>query len=436
MKKHFEVAAVLLFVGFAVLGCSVTEEKITLWKSTQNGPGKIADVIRDQSQEISLRSAATVALIDLKEHALINDVFRGLPPDDADEVILASMPALTRQIKGDSAEDSGLSSTQITAKDGMYLLFAFAGQKSRKPVEDELIRWCTEGDFRAREQAGFNIRVIIEKIGVPVYRKMIKNLTIDKRNLMQIARILRASENREILNDASRQLAGELQRHLDKITDGHLTAAAIIGGKPVADMLVAVVAQTSLPIQLRNYALLAYSTALEKKNVSSNDKQVARLVSAAEDTARPTDHREQIYLTLAQTVSPATVASFKRLLKDQTFFWRMVGVRCLLRQNGEAHLDIILENREMVTDTQETEELTALIARFPNLKSAIVAKLKSNDRFSMGLAIGVLALLGTQDDIPSLKPLTRSRERLPAEFPDKTVGAAASAAILAIEKKG
>ena len=436
MKTRAQLIFILTVWGIAALGCSVTEDKISLWKTTRKGPQKIADVISDDAISNDLRSAATLALIEIKQHALLNTAFESLSAEDADALVSATIPKLAVLIRGGSEDAGTLTSTQISAINGAYLLYSFAGPQSRQPVEKELISWCTEGDFRLRERAGFNIRVIINKVGSPAYMALIKRLRIDEPAIEKIAQIIMESEDATILSKASVEIVTELKNKPEKIAGTHLKAAGIIGGSAVADFLVSLVSDSGQSAQLRDFALLVYSTALENKKLNATNAHAVHLVAVAEDAAQDKKIRENIYLTLAQMTFPAATDSLTRLLVSDDFFWRMVGARCLFRQSGDKQLLTVLQTKKIATDSQEISELVSMIARFPKLKIALISTLAGTDNFSVGIAVAALGILGNAKDIPHLEKIKGNRGRLPAGFSAKTVGAAASDAILAIEKKG
>ncbi|MBN2719046.1 MAG: hypothetical protein JXX14_24575 [Deltaproteobacteria bacterium] len=427
----------LLFFASAIPGgCSVTEEKIALWKSTRNGPQKLADVLSDTSAELNLRASATLALIEIKQHSLLNDTYRQLSKNDADTVIQATVPALSKQINAKTGAADALTSVQIAAINGAYLLYAFAGDKSKTSLENELIDWCTHGNFRARERAGFNIRVIMKKVGAPAYLALSKRLDIDEPSIEKIAAIIKDAEDQSIIGHASKQIAQSLGQHIGGITMAHLRAAGILGGQPVADFLIALVVNPNLSAQLRDYGLLVFFTAMEQQRIIASVSHATQLVAIAEDTTQAQAFREQVYLTLAQMTFPVATASFSLLLSSRDFFWRMLGARCLLRQNGKQHLPTVLQTRKIVTDTTETGELISLVAKFPSLKDTLISTLSGTHSFSVGIAISVLGIVGNRNDIPQLEKLRENRGRLPSVFSASTIGAAASAAISAIEKKG
>ncbi|MBN2341097.1 MAG: hypothetical protein JXX29_04110 [Deltaproteobacteria bacterium] len=431
-----KILLITLLSGLLLFGCKVTEEKISLWKSTQAGPQKIAEVLSDSEAPVELRSAAAIALIEIKQHALLTESLEKISKEEADNVIYTAVPSLTAQVKGNPSDSADLASEQIAAKDGLFLLYEFAGPKSKDAVQQTLVDWCTEGDFASRERAGFNIRVIIKKIGAPVYTALVKKLTIDNNGIEPVAKLLRASEDKPILAAASKQIAAELKGNLGKFRKTHLRAAAIIGGAPVGDFLVGVATDNTLNDELRKYALRAYSVALEDGSIAPTESQLIPLVAMAENTALDKYQREEVYLTLAQIDLPQSVLALEKLLSSKEFFWRMVGARCLLRLDGNTHLTTVLQSKRITTDAEETGEFIALIAKFPKIKSALIAALQSSHPYSVAIAINALALMGGTDALAALKKYQTSTVRLPRLFSTKTVGDAATAAIDAIEKKG
>lgn len=436
MKLKTKFTFVALGITVLGLGCTITEDKIELWKSTQNGPQKIAEVLSDSEASIDLRSAAAVALIEIKQHALLTEAFEKLSQNESDAVIKATVPILAPLSQGSPDSPADLTSDQIAAKDGLFLLYDFTGPQSRTLIKEALVKWCTEGDFASRARAGFNIRVIIKKVGKPMYSALTNELQITQNSIEPIAKLLRDSEDKDVLQEASTKISQELKKNMGKFSKVHLRAAAIIGGAPVGDFLISIAVDNALNHELRKYALRAYSVALEEKTILPTDSQVEPLVAMAENAETDKFQREETYLTLGQINLPQTVTALEKLLKDKDFFWRMVGSRCLLRLDGNTHLTTILRTKRITTDEVETRELIQLIAKFPKLKPAVSTVLQSAHAFSIGVAINVLATIGDKKTITALQKIKSSATRLPKLFSERTVGAAASTAIDAIGKKG
>ena len=142
-------------------------------------------------------------------------------------------------------------------------------------------------------------------------------------------------------------------------------------------------------------------------------------------------------MTLAQVNLPESAAALLPLLRDSESFWRLVGARCLLRLDGKAHVTAVLNQATSGRDEEEVSALVDVVARFPMLKDSLVEIAAAGPSpVARGIALLALPRIGTPADIDTLKKWTGDRQRLPAGFAHRTVGDAAGAAIVALEKRG
>ncbi len=238
---------VLLVLGvWAFVGCEVTEEKIHLWKGTENGPKKLAGTIINSRVPPDLRARAAVALVEINAWERFRDAFKKMEAVEAASVVDHVVPILARkvQVRGTALEGNRsktLSKLQVDAKDGLYLLLDYAGETGRREAEDALIAWCTE-DYSIRAMAGqYNTKVIVNKIGSKAAMQLVSLLGVDNAVTEQVAALIRGVNDEKVLAKASAHLARELKKDLHKIGESDLSAAAIIGGVPVVEVLLQVV---------------------------------------------------------------------------------------------------------------------------------------------------------------------------------------------------
>ena len=158
MPVSIKHSILLCLAALLLVRCSVTEEKIELWKGTQNGPKKFAGTIIDPGVELNLRVKAAVALVQINNWDLFRESFTKMDKADGDQVIAVIAPSLGEVSKGDGGcEEVGLIKNQIDAKDGLFKMLDFVGSKSKPIVVDFLVVWCIEGNFNRRFLAGEHI---------------------------------------------------------------------------------------------------------------------------------------------------------------------------------------------------------------------------------------------------------------------------------------
>jgi len=430
---------VLLFsvIAFALAGCKIDDEKIALWKTTENGPKKLAGALIDPEQPLEIRVKASVALVEIKNLDLIRESFQKMEKADAQKVIFALAKELAELSRGEGGgpAEKTLTKQQVDAKDGLFALLDFADGETKDAVEKPLIAWCVEGNYNIRAMAGYNIRTIVKKIGGPAAQALTQLLTVDQVAIEPIAKLIREVGDASALALASKRMAGELANNVPKIQEMHLIAAAVIGGPEVASALLDLATDKNLSAELQRFALRAYSQAIESAYIKTDKGQLDRLFAMAENPEYDKYQREETYLTLAQTAGKEEIPRVAALLANEEFYWRLVGLRCLLRIDGENQLAPALATKGLATTADEVDEVVAWIAKFPKLLPMVREVLKSGDPFSQGVAVYVLAIKGDPSaDVPVLEGLP-GKTILPKGFEHATLGDAAKAAIERLANK-
>jgi hypothetical protein len=97
----------------------------------------------------------------------------------------------------------------------------------------------------------------------------------------------------------------------------------------------------------------------------------------------------------------------------------------------------VLKTKKMATDKTELSEFVDLLSRFSGLTDLYRKLLLSKNTFEKGVAILVIARLGSKDkDLPVLQSFSKTKTRLPGIFKYKTISDAAAMAIDKLKKKG
>lgn len=425
-------------VAMALAGCEIDDKKIELWKTTENGPKKLAGALINPDQPMDVRVKTAIALVEIKNLDLMRESFQKMEKQDAQKVIGALAPELARLSKGAGGgpAEKTLTKQQIDAKDGLYALLDFADSGTRGAVEKPLIEWCVEGNYNIRAMAGYNIRTIVKKIGAPAAVAIAQLLTVDQVAIEPVAKLIREVGDASALQAASKRMAEELRGNVPKIRETQLIAAAVIGGGEVAAALLDLATDKDLSAELQRFSLRAYSQAIDSGYIRPDRAQIDRLFSMAENAEYDRYQREETYLTLAQCAGKGDVPRMAALLASEDFFWRLVGLRCLMRMDGEGQLAGALRTAGLATTPDEVDEVVGWIAKFPKLLPAVRGVLGGDDPFSRGVAISVLALRGEAAvDGPALEALAGDRTRLPKGFEHATLGAAAKAALAQLANK-
>lgn len=101
-------ARALSVVALFALGSAacekVTSENIQLWKTTEKGPGKLAQAVRDGHVAPELRAESALALIDLGQWDDVVAAWTALPPESRTALATSALPVATAAMKGPAPE--------------------------------------------------------------------------------------------------------------------------------------------------------------------------------------------------------------------------------------------------------------------------------------------------------------------------------------------
>src|SRR5262245_61755286 len=110
MPRHFSAAARLTFVAVALIAAPAcqkpTYDNIQLWKTTEKGPGKLADALRDRAVEPKLRAEAAAALVDIGRPEEVEGALAALPAGERYGVLKLLIPIYVMEAKAPSPEKS------------------------------------------------------------------------------------------------------------------------------------------------------------------------------------------------------------------------------------------------------------------------------------------------------------------------------------------
>jgi hypothetical protein len=453
MVTKFCRSALLLVTAGLLVACEVTPEKVELWKSTQNGPKKLAAAMVSPDASMDIRGKAGVALIEIASWDLLRESLQKMDKPQAEKVVDAMAPLLAQMVRGQAGEISPpaqlqgpggepkgtapLTKLQVDAKDGLFIVLDYAGTAGRAVIVKALIEWCTK-DYNIRAMAGdYNIRTIVKKIGSEAAMALVPLLNLDEVTIKYVAELIQEVSDPTATQKASEQLAAELLSKMDKVQEVHLVAAATVGGQPIGDALLKLATDKNVSAALQRFALRAFSEAAAGKRINPSEDDIVKLFAMAENTAYDQYQREETYYVIAQTDRDQDIPRLRKLLGHKSAFFRYVGLRCLLRMDGEKILvEVIREFGQNATGQEDVVEAMDRVLSFPELIPKAGDLLGSSSLFAQGVGIMVLAQRGKIEALPGLEKAAGSKEKLPKGFDHKTVGEAATAAIAAIKERG
>ena len=176
MRALPHATLVLLFAAW-LSGCDkVDHENLDRWMSTEKGVEKLTKALRSDEHDPDLRAHAAQNLI-LHPEALfgtVKDELDNMDKGEAQAVMEKLAPRLW-----DNARIAGEMDVptpeQAQAKDALFELRKYAGDKTRAQIDEYLIEWLAGGYYEGRAKVGRVAgREVIRAIGLPAAPKLLE----------------------------------------------------------------------------------------------------------------------------------------------------------------------------------------------------------------------------------------------------------------------
>jgi HEAT repeat protein len=140
--------ALVLVCVLAAAGCErVSSESIVQWKSTQKGPGKLQDALKDSTVAPRLRAEAAAALVDINMADEVDQALAAIPAADRWEIIKTLIPI----------HIAGMSSPALpkarASRDALFTVRAYAPPDEQKQIDAVLLP-SLEKDLREGRASG------------------------------------------------------------------------------------------------------------------------------------------------------------------------------------------------------------------------------------------------------------------------------------------
>jgi HEAT repeat protein len=129
-------------------GCErVTSESIAQWKTTQKGPGKLQDALKDSSVPARLRAEAAAALVDINMADEADQGLAGVPAADRWEIIKTLIPVYIAGMANPSLPKAR------AARDALFGVRGYAPAEEQKQIDAVLLP-SLEKDLREGRASG------------------------------------------------------------------------------------------------------------------------------------------------------------------------------------------------------------------------------------------------------------------------------------------
>ncbi len=133
----------------AAFGCQkVTPDSIETWKTTQRGPEKLLDALKDKGVPANLRGLASAALVDLGRADEVDRVIEGLSAGERWDILKTLVPIHVASLKDPSAVQKARE-----AKDALFSVRHHAPPDEQRQIDAALLP-AIEADLRAGRFAG------------------------------------------------------------------------------------------------------------------------------------------------------------------------------------------------------------------------------------------------------------------------------------------
>jgi hypothetical protein len=156
-------------------GCEKpTAESIQVWKTTEKGPGKLAQALRDRGVDAKLRAQAAMALVDIGKDDEVEAALAAMPPSERFDVVRALVPLYVSAM----APGGGATPEKaLAARDALFSLRALASPEDQAQIDAALMP-TLEADLRAgRVRNGRqSVEKILQTIGAPAGTMLAKLL--------------------------------------------------------------------------------------------------------------------------------------------------------------------------------------------------------------------------------------------------------------------
>jgi hypothetical protein len=147
----------------AVISCQKpTSDNIQLWKTTEKGPGKLAEALRDRVVEPKLRAEAAAALVDIGRAEDVDAALAALPANERWDVFKVLVPLYMAEAKNPSPEKS------LAFRDALFSARILAQPEDQKRIDAVLLP-SVEAELRSgRVRSGrHSTEKILTAIGAP-----------------------------------------------------------------------------------------------------------------------------------------------------------------------------------------------------------------------------------------------------------------------------
>jgi len=148
MPPAMQRLVLALVCALAAAGCErATSESIAQWKTTQKGPGKLQEALKDSSLAPKLRAEAAAALVDIGMADEVDGALAAVPAPNRAEIVKNLIPLFIAGMSNPAMPKAR------AARDGLFSVRAYADPDDQKQIDAVLLP-SIEKDLREGRLSG------------------------------------------------------------------------------------------------------------------------------------------------------------------------------------------------------------------------------------------------------------------------------------------
>jgi hypothetical protein len=471
----FALSLTLATGASMLVGCSVSNEDVHRWEKTEQGPIKLGAVVRHEKYPAKLRIEAAMSLIRMKPRSgkrvgieRLFESLKDLQPEERKKLVGGLIPLVVAEMnkpapqqQGVSAEEQKVVDPSVPFKDAAFGLLiydkvALVTEDEHKAVlKDALLGWI-QADFSKRiavssqlfgvdqilrfykeegakilpplikeDSAYDRIASLVSELGTPETKLLastrlveLAKVTESKAWFDKMKPVISENNKAQGYNPTEAQLVKQVTTFQEEQIAKVYAALKKVRGRPAVDYLLAVAADKSRSVKVRQVALAALEGALDRS--SASDASAIVKIATAEDT--PDEVRDLAFVRVSEMPREGIAKNLFEMFPqkdDAKWKLRWVAAATLLKMSSAKDVPEFLQklppNPAQGFAMSEPLEYGKLIGAMtpPVSKDLILADLKSPVLAIKLTALGYFYHLGKAADAPALAPLGDDRTPLP-----------------------
>jgi hypothetical protein len=465
-----------LAVGASTLaGCRVSDDDVHRWEKTELGPVKLSAVVKHDKYQAKLRIEAAMSLIRMKPRAgkrvgieRLFESLKDLKPEERKKLVggliplvVAEMSKPAPQQQGVSAEEQKVVDPSVPFKDAAFGLLIYdktplvTEDEHKAVLKDALLNWV-QADFTKRIAISsqlFGVEQVLrfyKEEGAKILPPLIKEdaaydrmaslvaelgssetKALASTRLVELAKvieskawfekmkpILAANNKAQGYNPTENQLAKQVATYQEEQVAKVHASLKKVRGRPAVDYLLMVAADKDRSVKIRQTALAALESALDRNNPAD----AAAIVKIATAEECPDEVRDLAFVRVSEMPRESVAKNLFELFNqkdDKMWKIRWVAAATLLKMSSAKDIPEFFQKLPpnpaagfAMSEPLEYGKLLGVMQP-PPARDTILAELKSPNLASKLTAIGFLYHHGKAADAPSLAPLRDDRSPLP-----------------------